>query len=270
MAIKWRTQDLAKLSIYVRKFNAAITRFENKAPEYIGSGVIPERLDTAELKSRILTRNDFNREMRKIDRFFKPGARDIIKDKSGFETTKWQKKELQYTVARVNAQKRAYIEKYQVPKAQQQFLGLEPLNIEKAREKIFREAAKLEDPEDKINKLQEWYNLAYTIERESASGYYAQNFAKLRNAYFKGIREHMPPEQAEELIKYLEDNNVWGSDIVWVVAQNDILDFEYFYSTAENEERATRMMERWQQIMPGLKEQGFYKNKKKKGEDVKT
>lgn len=270
MAIKWRKQDLAKLSIYVRKFNAAITRFEKQAPNYIGSGAIPERLDTAELKSRILTRADFNRELRRIDRFFKPGAKDIIKDKYGFEITRWQQKENRYTEARVNAQKRAYIEKYQVPKAQQQFLGLEPVSLEKAREKIMKEAAKLEDPEDKINKLQEWYNLAYTLERESSSGYYAQNFAKLRNAYFKAIREHMPPEQAEELIKYLEDNNVWGSDIVWVVSQNDILDFEYFYSTDEKEERATRMRERWEQIMPELKEQGFYKNKKKKGESVKT
>lgn len=268
MGIKWRKQDLKKLSTYTRKFNAAITRLEKLAPEFVDSGAIPERIDTAELKSRILTRADFNRELRKIDRFFKPGAREIVKDKTGFYTTKWQQKELQYTVARVNAQKRAYIKKYQVPKSQQKFLGLEEINIEKEREKIFNAAAKMEDPEDKINKLQEWFNIAYTLERESSAGYYAETFAKLRNAYFKAIKEHLPDEQAKELIDYLEENNVWGSDIAWIVSQNDILDFEYFYSLEEDEDRATRMLERWHQLMPELKKQGFYK--KKKGDSVKS
>lgn len=266
MAIKWRKQDLQKLATYTRKFNAAITRFEKNAPDLVGTGVIPERINTEELKARIMNRKDFNRELRKIDRFFKPGARDIIRDKSGFFTTKWQNKELQYLQQRINAQNRAYIKKYNVPKAQIEFLGLEDVDLMKQKAKIFEEARALEDYEDQQNKLQEWYNIGYTLERQASDEYLAESFAKLRSAYINAIRAHMPPDKAEELIEYLKENNVWGTDIVWATAQNDILDFEYFYSTDDELARAEIMLDRWKQIMPKLKEQSFYKNKKTKKE----
>lgn len=261
MAIRWRESDLKKLSIYVRKFNAAITRLEKNTPELADSGVFPQRLNVSELKSRILTRKDYNREMKAIDRFFKPGARDIIKGNNGYYTTKWGKAERRYLEQRTNANRKKFIEKYNVPKNQQASLGLEPISLDAEEKKILSKAAKLTDPEDKENELQKWYNLIYTLEREASGEYLETNFAKLRNSYFKAIQEHMPKQQADELIQYLEDNDVWGSDIVWAISQNDIFDFEFMYSLEDELSKAEIMKERWEQILPELKQQDFYKNK---------
>lgn len=264
MAIKWRQQDLKKLAIYTRKFNAAITRLEKKAPDLIGTGVFPERITTSDLKSRILNRNDFNREIRKIDRFFKKGAQDIVRDESGFETTRWQKREVKYTEQRINAQKRAYVKKYNIPKNQLEFLGLEPIDLMAEKKKIFNEAGKLDSYEEQINKLQEWYNIAYTMDREASSDYLDTAFAKLRSAYINAIKAHMPQDKAEELIQFLNDNEIWGSDIVWAISQNDVLDFEYFYNTEDELARSEIMIDRWKGMLPKLKQQDFYYHKKKR------
>lgn len=266
MAIKWRPQDLKKIGIYVQKFNAAITRFERSAPELVDSGVIPERMSSSELKSRILTRNDFNRELRKIDRFFKPGARELTKDESGYYTTKWQQKELRYLEQRINRQQKEFIKKYKIPKDEVKFLGLDEINLTKSKKRIFSKAAKEENLEDKLNTLQEWYNILYTMEREGSNKYLESKFATLRNAYFKAIREHLPDDKAEELIEYLKENDIYGNDIVYAISINDVLDFDYFYNLEEEEARAEIMLDRWKKVMPKIKESEEYKKKKKKKE----
>lgn len=260
-AIKWRLKDTKKLAIYVRKFNAAITRLEKRHPELEGSGVMPQRLDITELKSRIITRNDYNRELNKIDRLFKKGAQELVKDSTGYYTTKWEKREQQYTQQRINKLRKQTIEKYGVRKEQIKFLGLEEVNLEKEKKRIFDKASKEENLEDAQNVIQEWLNLMYTIDRESSYEYYNSAFAKLRNAYFKAIREHLPPDEAENLIQYLVDNNIYGSDIVYAVSINDTLDFEIFYNTDEKAERARLLTERWQKMVPKIKKTDVYKAK---------
>lgn len=257
--IKWRPNDTKKLAVYVRKFNAAISRLEKKHPELEGSGVLPQRIDITELKSRIITRSDYNRELRKIDRLFKKGSQDIVKDSTGYYTTKWEKREQQYAQQRINQLRKRTIEKYGVRKEQVKFLGLEQVDLEKEKKRIFEKASNEETLEDAQNVMQEWYNLMYTIDRESSYEYYNTAFAKLRNAYFKAIREHLPSEEAETLIQYLLDNDIYGSDIVYAVSINDTLDFEIFYNTDDEAERARLLSERWKKMVPKIKETNGYK-----------
>lgn len=263
-SIKWRQKDITKLSTYVRKFNAAITRLEKQSPELIGSGVLPERLNVAELRGNIKTRADFNYYTNKIDRFFKKGARDIVLDKSGFRTTKWAIKEQTILQNRINAIRRRTIKEFGVRKGQRSFLGLEPIDIQKEKERILKKASKQETQEDYENVMQEWFNLAYSLERESSSSYYAENFAKLRSAYMNAITEHMPPELANQLIKFIKDNDIWGSDIVYAISLNDYLDFETYYNLEDEYVRSQNMLELWEEILPQIKESPHYKAHKKK------
>lgn len=252
--IKWRPQDTKKLNTYIRKFNAAITRLEKKNPGLEGTGVLPERLVKSELVTRINTRDDFNREMRKIDRLFKKGAQEIKKDSSGFYTTVWSQREERYLQQRINKQRRAVIEKYQIPKAQWQFLGLEPVDFKAQREKAKRKSLGAE-PEDQANIIQDFYNFLYTAERETSDDYYTGMFAKLRNAYLKAIDLHLPKDKGEELKALLEENQIWGSDIVYAISQNDILDFEYYYSLEDAEQKAILLLDRWKQMIPNIVKQ---------------
>lgn len=260
MGIRWRPKDIHKLSTYVGKFNAAITRLEKKYPELKDSGVFPERLSVQDLKYRILNRNDFNRELRKIDRLFKKGAQEVIKDESGYFTTKWQRKELKLLERRINAQRKAFVEKYSIPRKEKEFLGVDQINLSKKKKSIVSKAMRAE-PEDAENIMQEWYNLIYNLERQSSEEYLTGTFEKLKNAYFKAIDDHLPEDRAEELKKYLKDNNIYGSDIVYAISINDILDFEYFYSTEQEDQKAEVLLDRWKQIMPKIKESPNYKRK---------
>lgn len=258
MAIKWRKQDINKLQNYVRKFNAAITRLEKKTPELKDSGVFPERLIVGELKYKIINRADFNRELKKIDRFFKPKARDIIKDESGFYTTRWQQREIKYLEQRVNRQRKKFINDYKIPKKEQAFLGVEEIDLMKERKRVVSKALK-GPAEDTMYAMQEWYNLLYNIERQSSADYLTGTFAKMRNAYFKAIDEHMPEDKAKELKEFLNKNSVSGADIVYAISINDIVDFEYMYSTEEEAAKAEVMLDRWKGLLPRVK--NFNKNR---------
>lgn len=255
--IKWRPKDAKKLAVYVRKYNAAITRLEKKHPELEGSGVLPQHINVDELKSRIITRADYNRELKKIDRLFNKGAQEIVKDTTGYYTTKWEQRERRYTEQRINQLRKRTIEKYGVRKEQVNFLGLESVDLEKEKKRIFDKASKEDSIEDAENTLQEWFNLMYTIERESSMEYYNTAFAKLRNAYFKAIRAHLESDEAEDLIHYLIDNDIWGSDIVYAVSINDALDFEIFYNTDTETERYRLLKQRWEKIVPQLKKNSY-------------
>lgn len=258
--IKWRPQDVAKLTTYVRKFNAAITKLEKKSPELKDSGVLPERINISELRTNIKNRADFNYYTNRIDRFFKKGAREIVVDVTGFRTTKWAKKEEIILQNRVNAIRRATIEKYKIGRDEQNFLGVKPLDIKAEKARIFRKAAEQESEEDYSNVMQEWFNLAYTLERESSSSYYDSSFAKLRNAYLKAIDEHMPKDLATDLKKFLEDNDIWGSDIVYAISINDYLDFDTYYNLEDEHMRAQNMKELWEEILPEIKDSSGYKS----------
>lgn len=213
-----------------------------------------------DLRYRILNRNDFNRELRKIDRLFKKGAQEVIKDESGYFTTKWQRKELKLLERRINAQRKAFVEKYSIPRKEKEFLGVEQVDLFKKRKSIASKAMNAK-PEDTGNIMQEWYNLIYRLERQSSEEYLTGTFEKLRNAYFKAIDEHLPEDKAQELKEYLNDNNIHGSDIVYAVSINDILDFEYFYSTEQEDQKAEVMLDRWKKVMPQIKELPNYRKK---------
>lgn len=251
--IKWRPQDTKKLLTYVRKFNAALTRLAKKNPEIAESGIFPERLNYSDLRDSITTRKSFNQTLAKIDRFFKPGARDIVKDTTGFYTTKWNIREQKLTEKRINAQRKKYIEEFKVPKAQQQFLNLNPISFEEKKKRI---AQRLEgkDAEEAANIMQDFYNFVYTAERESQDQYLNARFAKLRNAYFHAIDIHLKEDDAIKLKNFLNANNVWGSDIVYAISINDILDFEYYYSLDTAEEKYQTLLEYWTEIMPEILE----------------
>lgn len=250
--IKWRASDIKKLSTYVRKFNAAITRMEKATPSLIGTGVLPERLSVAELRTTITTRSDYNKQLRKIDRLFAKGAREIITDPLGIKTTKWQQREIQYLNQSINAKKRLLIKKYNIPKNQWQFLGLNPIDIKSEQQRLQNEIAKLTDPEDKLNKQQSWYNFMYQVEREASDSYYESNFYKVRNSYLKAIEEHLTPEDAIELMTLLQSNDIWGTDILWAIDENDILDFEYYYSLDDVREKGRNVIEVWKELIPKL------------------
>lgn len=92
--MKWREQDEKALRNAVANFNRKLTRLE-KQQNIEG---LPDRIPLKTLKSKITTRQQFNREINRIKRFNKKGAEEIITNQYGVKATAWVIRE-----AKINA-----------------------------------------------------------------------------------------------------------------------------------------------------------------------
>lgn len=244
--IRWRDKDKKKISVYVRKFNAAVTRMQNQYPELADSGVIPDKLNVSEVRTNITTRNDFNKFLGKVDRFFKPKARDIVLAPSGYRMTRWQIKEAKLTERAINKRRKEFIDKYNIPKGEQKALKLGEINIFKEQQKAYEVGG------DMANKRQNWYNFLYTMEKESGDLYYTTLSHKIQQQYINAIKSTFG-EEGEALIEFIKDNKINGTDILYAITKNNILDFDFIYSRNESEEKIKQLSDYWVKIYAEIK-----------------
>ncbi len=242
--IKWRQQDKTKVSRYVQKFNTAITRLEKLNPDLVDTGVLPERLDVSEIRSQITTRADFNRFIKRVDRFFKPGAKDIVMAPSGYRMTRWGIKEAKLTERRINQQRVAFVEKMKISKAEQKALKLKPIDVFKEQQKVLNS--------DSPSKAQKWMNFLYTLERESGDNYYTNMSVQVQQSYIKALKNTFG-DQSETLVNFIKDNEIKGTDILYAISKNDILDFEYLYSREDADAKLEMLTDYWLQIYAEIK-----------------
>lgn len=224
--IRWLNRDAVKLANYVRKFNGAITRMEKAMPELKDSGIIPLRMSVDDIKSGVNTRSDLNRIYKSIDRFFKKGARDIVKDSGGAKTLKWSYNERRIAVRRADRERKKAREKFNVSGQKAAAVKLNSINLEKFEKEMAQRQLAGEDVS------QTWDNFLYALNRES-KGYFEDNFMKIRPSYYKTIRQEIGGKEAEILIEELEKRGVTGVDILNAIAQNDSFDFDFIYGPEE-------------------------------------
>lgn len=98
--IRWRSADNKKLTTTVRNFNSKITRTLNKHPEL--APFLPKRISTTEIKDKVKTRADFNREIKSYQRFMRRGAEAPVTNEKGLMLTKWEKQEVGIKIATIN------------------------------------------------------------------------------------------------------------------------------------------------------------------------
>lgn len=244
--IKWRQEDKTKVSRYVQKFNTAITRLEKLNPDLVDTGVLPERLDASEIRSQITTRADFNRFLKRVDRFFKPGAKDIVLSPSGYRMTRWGVKEAKLTEHRINRQRAAFVEKMKISKPEQKALKLKPIDVFKEQQKVLNS--------DSPSKAQKWMNFLYTLERESGDNYYANMSIKVQESYIKALKNAFG-DQSETLVNFIKDNKIKGTDILYAISKNDILDFEYLYSRDDADSKLEMLTEYWLKIYSEIEQE---------------
>lgn len=113
-AIKWREIDLEKVRRAVVNFNKRIDYWAKKEPEIAES--LPQKLSYKAVKAAIQTRQDFNREIRQIEKF-NPGklkGKDFIEIEPGVKVTKWEYKRVAKQLEQVNKLKKATAERAQM------------------------------------------------------------------------------------------------------------------------------------------------------------
>lgn len=258
--IRWRKKDLTKLGRYVGKFNASITNMEKKFPELADSGILPARMDKSQLMSRISTRKDFNMVINRIDRWFKKGAREIVTLDSGIRTTKWQKREIQYAERSINRRTKQIQEKSGLTEKGLKEIGLGKVDVKSKLDEI------KENIEQKIrhnntnirNEQQNWNNFLKKIFSRQYSSYYDELNAKYRENYYKALRRELNPDQAEAIIKMIEEMGLSDEQFFYMTITNDDLDIPYIYGAEDRAAKYEIMMEEMPQYYEELKEEGYF------------
>ena len=254
----WRKKDIQKLTTYVRKFNASITKLTKANHDIASAGLLPEKLSVEKIRSQELSRKDFNIIISRIDRWFKPKARDVIV-KGGLQMTRWEFNEVRYAEQRVNYQKKKRLEK-------------STRNLRRKGQlenKVITTAQKLADIEKRLKEpnpegiyefeeaYQSWESFKKRMFMQSSDKYREEQEALYYYNYNKAIYQNFNDDHARAISWRLEDFQLSGGELYEIIGDYPELDIDFMYDPDAEEEKFQYWMELFPQAVA-----------KWKGEDV--
>lgn len=212
--IKWRNSDRVTLSKTVQQFNSKLTRTLKRNPELID--ILPDRITVKEIRKSIQTRNDFNRTIKSYKRFLKKDATEVVSNRQGLKTTKWQRNETQYKVNRINQMRRAERKRANV-------------STEKGTMGTIREN-NLKDKNYNFNTVQpqNWDKIVNQIDKMVSENYMHDKYVRYQQNYIKAMFHVMPRDMAATLQEMLY--KFTPEQFTQLYYSNPLLGIDYFYS----------------------------------------
>lgn len=238
--IRWRKADEIKLRNYVRKFNASITRESKKNPELADANILPEKMDYKSIRNNITTRKDYNNVIRRIDRWFRPGARDVITDESGIRMTRWIKKEVQYASMRITNRRKKVREGLRLGEKALKELHLDDIT---PKEKLQKIAERLKDYSennntDIENETQSWQNFVQSVLNRDYQAYDDKRNEEYYENYINSLYENFGVTNAAAIQNIIEENDINGYQLYIMGLRDDRVSISFVYSP-EDEEQLT-------------------------------
>lgn len=241
MEMRWRQKDIKKLTSYVRKFNTSITKLSQRFPELADVGMIPNKLSVKQIRESGTSRRDFNRLMSRIDRWFKPGAREIIQ-RNGIKMTRWE-----YQNALNNAQAVSYNHRARRDRADKSSRQKKQVGEDKWV------STKLKELEKKIHvdniseftpemARESWKVFTKTLEKQSSDEYFREQSLRYYDNYHTAIYENFSDDNARELANFIEDFRLSGDELFDLIGKYPYLDIDYLYGPEEEEEKLSVIM----------------------------
>lgn len=247
--IRWRKSDDEELKRVVKNFNAKISRLEKKDPK--NKNALPQRITQKEVKDMIITRQDFNREIKSLKRFTRRGKWKKRKDgtkyydapenlvsvpayerdantneiipvnvgnKYNMVMTKWQRTDMRRRAAVVNRRRKERAE---------EIIELPVTSRGKEQGYTIAQMGKLNQKEFlPINAFtpsmtrQDIHEKHKTLMRESTTNYWEEREVTLKGNYIKALYENFNP-----------------NDIAGVVDAIGQMPYEDFYKIFQKEEQ---------------------------------
>jgi hypothetical protein len=226
--IKWRASDGKALERYVRNYNAKVKRLVKKDPS--NAQYYPETLKLKDVKSKIKTRQDFNRETAKIKRFSQKGVEKIKETPTGLKATAYELKEASIMQRIVNTRRKREIER----------LGLTPergvsTQVEKA-------TLYPKKPVTKV-KPQDFRKYLESLEKEVGSKFLDQAKEQYKKNYLKGLYDELGEgaSKIEALLINMDSNFIVDNSL-----GNPYLTIDFQYDDQISiESRIDRIYEEW-------------------------
>lgn len=230
--IKWRGSDTTALQRAVKNFNAKLTRLIAKNPSNVR--YYPEKVSIRDIKSRIATRADFNREINKLSRFSLRGAEKLTTTPTGVKLTKYERKEIGIMTGVINRKRKQEIER----------LGL---TLEKGLKTQVKKQSLT--PKKRLETVQprDFEKFVESLEKEMASTFNKQQKEKYVSNYFKGLYNQLGAERANKIVSLLEQQS--PDFIVDNSLGNPFLTIDFIYDPHEAETRANAIYEIWSSLL---------------------
>lgn len=248
--IRWRQTDEIKLKKKVQSFNAKITRELKKGTE---AALLPKKIKYKDVKSKIFTRADYNREFDLLDDFTDRNALKVEKTKRGGKVPLWLKRNTETKLKVINQRRKEQREIYEsLPLTdrntpideQSQFYRDSNLN-QFNEKKVNWENKSAKD----IEKFQEGL-IEYDITKEMKDQLYREN-------YYKSLDENYTPEQARTLKDILSDVD---TDVLVNKYYTDLnMDIKFNYDESDRDIRFRELIKAWSSV------QKSEANRKRKG-----
>lgn len=236
MEMLWRKKDVERLTTYVRKFNTSITKLSRRFPELADTGLLPGRISARKIRESEISRRDFNRLMKKIDRWFKPKSREII-TRDGIKMTRWE-----YQNALNNAQSVTYNRRQRRKSAnrserQKKQAGKDRKVSEKLSE--IRERMHSDDYSEFTPDMarQSWINFTKQLEYQSTDEYFREQSLRYYDNYHTAIYENFSDGNDTFLANFIEDFRLSGDELFDLISEYPQLDIDYMYGPEEEEEK---------------------------------
>lgn len=227
--IKWSKNDARKVANLVRQFNAKITRILKKNPSI--ASALPNRMNSQAIQKMYsqLNRADFNRWVNSTMRFLKKGADEIVTTKAGVKTTRWQLNEIRYNLQRINAERRARMERLQ-PSTRKGTMGaIKELELQPRRNL----SQNIPD--------QYWEQYVRGIEKQVLSSYRTGRAEQYKRNYLTAMRTALGDQpELEEILAQIP-----AETVAEAYAQDPDLSINYLYYEYEIEEAVQNLKEKW-------------------------
>lgn len=188
-----------KLTYAVKRFNAKLTRLIKKNPEL--EKFYPERQYVSKIKPRILTVEDFNYELRRLNNFLKKGQEEIIVNKVGTPSTRWEIHETRIGANRVN-KRNAELE------LKDKATGIVKTDIERANFNPIKFDFENKSPTA-------WKKFVASVEKQASGAYRASLVTNYKEDYLSNLEEHLSSamiyDKLVELIKSIPEDVLYGA-----------------------------------------------------------
>lgn len=215
-SIRWTKNQKEKLRRAVQRFNAKITREIKKNPKAVD--YLPQRVSVKDLKEDIGTARDLNVYVKSVDRIFRKGALEPVKNEQGITTTRYALKEASNKVRRLNI-RRAY---------ERKVIGdTRGKGIDRAVEDLALKPKKFNF--EKMSK-RDWEAFQRNVWKMSRETFVNERDILYKQNYNKALIDNMGA-YGEELVDLLEDVD---SDIIAQARlENPNLNIDFIYDPLE-------------------------------------
>ena len=170
--------------------------------------ILPPKQNLNDLINTISSRNDYNKTLKRLQRFLKKGAEELVTTDQGVKTTKYQVNEMRINIRTINS-KRARIIKNESPSTEKGTMGsiremnLRPLktDINKIKPSMWKQIVEKLDKQT----MDTYYNARDELYKEN----YIKSFLDAYGPYDKKLLERIKDIPAEVLVEmYYYDPNL--------------------------------------------------------------